>query len=178
MLTIGVVGGAAFGAVVSTLAGRPTTVGAAAGAAIAASVAVIWSRQNEPWWHDESKVRTFDDVAREDAAFREAHSMEIFAHEAEASALHRLFDGASSARLAEACGALNATPKLASATARFEPWRRAAPAELAAAVEAVVSDLDAPHLLPSGIEKRLNDGVNAASFGLFSLMSHRALDRA
>ena len=44
-------------------------------------------------------------------------------------------------------------------------------AKLGGAIEKVVTSLEAPHLKPSGIEKRLLEGTNAACFGLITLLN-------
>ena len=46
---------------------------------------------------------------------------------------------------------------------------KAKPSE--AVIESVIDELEAPHLLPSGIETRLLGGTSAAAFGLFTLLS-------
>jgi hypothetical protein len=126
---------------------------------------------------DASGVRTFESVLREDAAFREAAASIIVDAGAEADALRRLLrpegalEGASAARLAEACEELDAAPKLAHAKACFGPWAHASREVVGGAVMAVIDELEAPHLLPSGIETRLLGGTSAAAFGLFTLLS-------
>ena len=177
---LGGLAGAAAGAIAGALLGTASlrtmvATGAAVGATLgaAAGAAAMCNAEPEPWWHDEKNVRTFDDVAKDDAAFRSANSAAI-SPIAEAQALHRLFESSSSAALREACEGQAAM--LASARARWEPWAAASHADLGAAVSSAVRDLDAPHLLPSGIEQRLLQGVAAARFGLFTLMKHEALD--
>lgn len=174
----GLAGGAVGAALAITLSRRSVATsiaaGAGVGAAIAAGVLASRAKQEEPWWHDPKNVRTFEDVARDDAHFREAAMQQVGESDEEALALQRLFGGK---RIDDACNAINATAKLGSTRARFDAhWRNAPRSELAAAVQSVVADLDAPHLLPSGIEKRLNDGVDAASWGLFTLIGHSAFD--
>ena len=122
---------------------------------------------------DASGVRTFESVLREDAAFREAAASIVVDAGAEADALRRLLclEGASAARLARACEALDAAPRLASAKACFGPWTYASNEVVGEAVLAVIDELEAPHLLPSGIETRLLGGTSAAAFGLFTLLS-------
>jgi hypothetical protein len=179
--TLAAVAGAAAGACLSrgrTTSGPGLALATAVGAAMGATcVAVIVRRwQTEAWWHDEANVRTFDDVAREDAEFRAAAAAAPTDATAEAQALHRLFDGESSATLERACAALNMPAKLVSAKARWEPWRQVPPAKLGAIVTATVEELEADHLRPSGIETRLNGGVHAACHGLFALMNNCKFD--
>ena len=174
--------GAAIGAVAAgaAVAMRSTQwrLGACIGAAAGTALVAAWRRQREeePWWHDEARVRTFADVAADDAAFREVANRAIVDPGAEADALCRLFDGASATNLTAAALALNNEELLDRSRARWQGWSQRPRADLGAAVLAVVDELEAPHLLPSGIEKRLYDGVNASIFGLFTLMRHAALD--
>ena len=179
-IAIGGASGAAVGIVVGTLSTRGRLAAAscaAIGAAVGALCArTVQSRAVEPWWHDENQVRTFADVARDDAIFKEAAKAEGIDASAEAEALRRLFDGSSSAALTEACTTLNASSSLANARVRWQPWARHNNEKLGTAVQAVIEDLDAPHLKPSGIEQRLLGGVNASCFGLFTLMANASLD--
>lgn len=102
----------------------------------------------------------------------------------EATALRRLMEGPGHARLAAAAAAVNQTAKLAAAVAAWAAWAAALGsatsgggrrgeddgALLGAAVERVVGQLEAPHLQPSGIGERLDGGLDAACFGLFTLL--------
>ena len=148
-------------------------VGAAIGAAFGAATALRWP-QKEPWWHDAKNVRTFDDVAKEDAAFQAAARSEAFDAAAEGAALQRLFDGSSATLLTDACASLNSAPRLEKARLRWLHWKAKSPAAIGAVVESIVDELDAPHLKPSGIEQRLQSGVKASSFGLLGLMDNPA----
>ena len=64
--------------------------------------------------------------------------------------------------------------------ARFEPlaekleaWRsRRSSDQLGAAIEKVVEDLAADHLRPDGMLERLRGGVDAASFGVATLLTN------
>ena len=166
------VAGATLGGALGTLSGgRRAGIGAAVvGAALGSACAYVLSQR----WaeEEEAPLRTFADVAREDAEFREAASEEAFDVAMEASALHSLFEGPSSAALAEACTALNTTAKLAEARSLYLTWSDVHRPKLGAAVHAVIDELDAPHLKPSGIEQRLQNGVAASCFGVFQLMNN------
>ena len=173
---VGGLGGAALGAVVGVLASGRAPGSVALSAALGAVLGSVCARmasssQSSPSWHDETQIRTFEDVAREDAEFRAAAKREATDSTAEADALHRLLDGTSSAALVEACGSLSTTARLDAARAQWQPWKDEPRAKLGAAVQAAVDELDAPHLLPSGIEMRLHSGVPAASFGLLTLIN-------
>ena len=176
MTVVGAALGGAAGALAGRLGfgGRGAALGAALGSAVGSACALKIAKQREPWWHDAANVRTFDDVAREDAAFKEASQALTVDAMAEADALTRLMVGTSAAALADACGSLNAMAKLDAAKARWQPW--ADSPKLGEQILAVTTDLDAPHLLPTGIEQRLLSGVKAASFGLFALLQHAAFD--
>ena len=82
--------------------------------------------------------------------------------------LRNLLEGAA---LQSACEGNPA--ELEAARAAWAKWSEAEPELLGAAIEKVVVEtLEAPHLKPSGIEKRLNEGLAASRFGLFTLMRH------
>lgn len=175
-VAIGTASGAAAGIAFGlALRGRWQVASGAIGAGLGALCAYKLQSRAEPWWHDEKQVRTFADVARDDADFQAAANAETFDASAEAEALHRLFEGASAAALTEACTKLNTGGKLDHARSRYQPWA-AHKEKLGAAVHTIVDDLEAPHLKPSGIEQRLLGGVHASCWGLFTLMTHAALD--
>ena len=72
-----------------------------------------------------------------------------------------------------ACMALGLDAKLTTLEReKWEPWRNRPTPELAAAVQKVVTDLDAEHLRPTGIEERLIAGVQPACHGLFTLLQN------
>ena len=115
--------------------------------------------------------QSFEQVARDDAAFRERELAEEFERAHEAAALVRLVDGESAAALSAACAAINRVEALEAARAAFAPWRGLAPTTLGDALhEVIMVTLEAPHLRPSGIEARLLGGLHAAAFGFFSLL--------
>jgi len=176
---VAVVGGAAVGMAVAVAAGKRGGVASAAalaGAVVGLGCSRVSTLRREPWWHDRANVRTFEDVANEDAEFRAQAQQVAFDASAEVAALQRLFDGASRSALEEACASHNQMVSLADARARWLPWKGAT-AHLGTALYAViVTELDAPHLQPTSIEKRLQGGVHAARFGLFTLMKASGLD--
>ena len=171
---IGGVSGAAIGGALGAMAGgRKLTVGAAIGAAIGAACGhAIEKRKAEP------RLRTFEDVGREDAIFRAAaeQEMKTVDYHKEADVLRSFFIGQRRAKLESSCEKLKATAKLESARGIFQPWATAPPDQLGAAIQKVVDDLEAPHLLPTGIARRLESGVDASCFGLFTLLAHPAFD--
>lgn len=118
-------------------------------------------------------TRTIADVQREDAEFFAAASMEAFDEAAEAAALHELMSGT---KAEAACEALNQGAKWAEAK---QIWSRLkdTPA-LGSTVRAVVENLEAPHLKPTGIVGRLDNGVNATCFGLFSLLQNLSTEQS
>jgi hypothetical protein len=170
--------GAAVGAMASVMAGRGTDgafIAAVAGAALGTAAALAFHK-DEPWWHNPANVRTFEDVARDDTAFREEAEKQTVDAQTEGAALRSMLQGASRPALEQACASHNATAKLESAQERWQPWKGVPATEVGQAVQNVVQELEAPHLLPTGIEKRLQSGVTAACFGLFTLMHHCSLD--
>ena len=171
---IGGVSGAAIGGALGVLSGgRKFAVGATIGAAIGTACGhAIEKRKAEP------RLRTFEDVGNEDAIFRAAaeEEMKTVDYDTEADVLRSFFIGQRSAKLENSCEKLQATAKLESTRGIFQPWATATPAYLAVAIQKVVEDLEAPHLLPTGIARRLDSGVDAACFGLFTLLAHAAFD--
>jgi hypothetical protein len=173
-----VVGAAALGAAAAALygSGRATVVTAmAAGAAIGATLSQVATARAAA---SDAPVRTFEDVARDDAAFKEAARAQTVDPTTEADALRRLFEGSSRPRLSEACTALNKGSQLEVADARWRTWAGEPREKLGAAIVAVIDSLDAPHLQPSGVEARLLGGLDPAVFGVFNLMAQDGMDCA
>ena len=171
---VGAMSGATIGAAVGALSGgrrgvvaAAAAVGGAIGVACGAAAATV-----EP----EPQVRTFADVARDDAEFRAAADKETVDYAAEADVLRSFFLGSRRERVQSACEAIDAVARLEAAREIFRPWATATPDVIGAAIQTVVEDLDAAHLRPTGIAKRLESGVNAACFGLFTLLAHAAFD--
>lgn len=137
--------------------------GGALGAAVTLAVA---QRLSQP--ANDSSEPSFEQVARDDAIFRQKGFEEGFDEAAEALALRRLLEGESLTAVSAAC---KAPSMLEGAKAAYAPWRGSSASELGAALhKTVMVDLEAPHLKPSGIEERLLGGLDAAVFGLWSLM--------
>lgn len=167
---VGGLSGAAMGAVCSALSGGRAAMGAAVGAAIGVACSTAFAISTESYCH------TLADVARDDAQFRADAATEIVDYEAEANVLRSFFIGQRNTQLTAACEAVNALTRLEAAREKFKPWVTAHPAQIGAAIQSVVEELDAPHLRPAGIAKRLEGGVDAACFGLFTLIAHKAFD--
>ena len=51
-------------------------------------------------------------------------------------------------------------------------WAAVQHSDLGTAVRGVVDDLEAPHLLPSGILEKMQHGLGPACFGLRTLLGH------
>ena len=114
-------------------------------------------------------VRTIADVQREDAEFFAAASQESFDEAAEAAALKNLMSGT---KAEAACSALNQSSKWTEAQQIWSTLGLKDDQALGASVRKVVESLEAPHLKPTGIASRLDNGVNATCFGLFSLLQN------
>lgn len=114
--------------------------------------------------------RTIADVQNDDAAFR--------AREAEGPAVVPELEGAelkrllADARVCERCVSVAGDVRWSGCA---EARRRASELSnevLGSSVEAVMRDLDAAHLRPTGIRRRLDDGVDAACHGLVTLLAN------
>lgn len=115
--------------------------------------------------------RTLADVAAQDVAWREAAASAGVVPLEEAKSLRGLMACSTSGGVCERCKA-TVGPRW---TAAQEAWSRAEKLpdeQLGTAVEAVVQDLDAAHLLPSSIAERLRGGVDAACHGLATLLAN------
>jgi hypothetical protein len=110
-----------------------------------------------------------NDVLRDNAAFDAETRARPFVGRDQAAALLEIFDDKA------VCSVVRA--KLG---ARFEPlaakveaWRsRRSSDQLGAAIEKVVEDLAADHLRPDGMLERLRGGIDAASFGVATLLTN------
>lgn len=121
---------------------------------------------------DEPPTRTFAQVAQEDAEFHAAAAAEVFIDKDEGEALSSLIAGTA---LKEACASLNQSAKCDDAIRAYqESFGGKSPEELGSAVRTVIESLEAPHLKPTGILKRLTSGVQPACFGLLTLMQNLA----
>ena len=111
-------------------------------------------------------------VMADDGAFRAAAAAQVFDGETEVQALRNIMDGSTSAATRTAALALGHEQKLVAARTRWELWKGKPNASVADAVQKVVTDLDADHLRPSGIEQRLIAGVQPACLGLVTLLQN------
>lgn len=111
-------------------------------------------------------------VAAEDGAFRAEENNKPFMHSQEAAALASLF---ASVQLCAVCEKGLGAKRWGETVDKWGTWRAAAVEAQGQAAESVVVALDAVHLRPTGILKRLEQGVAAACFGLATLMTVRPL---
>jgi hypothetical protein len=114
--------------------------------------------------------RTIEDVQNDDAAYRarEAEGPAVVP-EVEGAELKRLL---ADARVCERCVSVAGDVRWSGCA---EARRRASELSneaLGTSVEAVMRDLDAAHLRPTGIRRRLDDGVDAACHGLVTLLAN------
>jgi hypothetical protein len=118
-------------------------------------------------------ANSFEEIAEADAIFRADAAKQVWNGDEEAAALQRLLDGTSAPAVADACAATSSRP-------RFETARAAWPATAIASLDdqtlggnihTVIDTLEAPHLQPTGIERRLLDGTTAACMGLITLLN-------
>ena len=114
---------------------------------------------------------SFAAVAESDAIWRQEASQERFDADAEASSLHSLLHGSSAAAVAAACAETSSSVRYDAARAAWPAAATADRQQLGGAIRQVVDALDAPHLKPSGIEKRLLGGTHAACLGLITLLN-------
>eukprot|EP00035_Acanthoeca_spectabilis_P025809 m.459993 g.459993 ORF g.459993 m.459993 type:complete len:129 (-) comp21889_c0_seq1:137-523(-) len=110
---------------------------------------------------------SFEKVARDDEAFREAAAKETINPAAEVAALSALFQPALCSICAKTLGS-----RWATVLSKYKTVADMPDSELASAIVGVVETLDARHLLPSGIKKRLEEGINPACFGLATLIDN------
>ena len=119
----------------------------------------------------EDAANSFVDVSEGDLIFRTEEAAKPVDPLTEAAALRALF---STEALSATC-----SRKLGGRWgACLKTWARLEPlgdAHLGAQVLAVADDLEAPHLRAGGIHERLQSGVDAACFGLATLLSNMAV---
>ena len=117
-------------------------------------------------------TNSFEKVAQADAKFREEgqERIETFAPAAEAAALRAIF---SDAALMTTCASVLGQRWQATQD-KWDGggWAGAPDEQLGTAIQTVVTELDAAHLLPSGIRERLQEGTSAACYGLPTLLGH------
>ena len=117
---------------------------------------------------------SFEAVSLGDLEFRTRESKIEFVPAKEEAALRSMFDGSSADALKNACEAINQVPKFDELHAK---WRTLeATGCVAVRVKAVIDELEAPHLRPTGIQDRLLSGTHAACYGLFSLFTNISLE--
>ncbi len=110
---------------------------------------------------------TFEGVMAADTAFHQAATAIEFDTKIEASALSVCFE---SPDVAAACSEIN--------QCRWQECRdawqilKSRDASLGSEIKAVVNELDAPHLRPTSILQRIQDGVKPACHGLFTLVDY------
>ena len=106
---------------------------------------------------EEPPPRTLADVGIDDAAYRQEQAGQAFEPEVEAAALLEICD---SAALRQTCQQ-QLGQRWGLCEQKMALWRGQPAAALGAAIGAVVTHLDAPHLKPVGMRQRLQDGVDA-----------------
>lgn len=122
-------------------------------------------------------AKTMERVLEADTAFRAREGAVAFDGAAEAAALAALFADAAACQRCQA----QLGPRWAPLEAKWQAWSAAprsgepgAADPLGTAIQRVVEDLDAVHLKPTGISHRLAAGVDAACYGLATLMGRLA----
>jgi hypothetical protein len=133
----------------------------------ASSSAAAGEAESEP-------ARYINDVMNDNAEFDAHARAQGFVPVQQAEALLTIFDDAAIRSVVQQ----KLGPRFDGCAAKLEPWRAQAPADLGAAIERVVTDLAADHLRPDGMLQRLRDGVDAASFGVATLLTNMALPAA
>jgi len=116
---------------------------------------------------EETATRTIEDVQSEDAAFRAAEATAPPMDPAEEGAT--LKGMLSDAGTCDRCGRV-AAARWVSCESVADDARAMGDEELGVKIGRVVEDLDAPHLRPTSIRKRLDDGVDAACHGVVTLL--------
>ena len=122
-------------------------------------------------------VRYIEDVQRENAEWVASQDgpLELTV---EAAALRSMFAGDAASDLKKACAEVNQSAKWDDAQTQWTETHQDQSAEqLGSTIRAVLMDKfegEAPHLKPSSIRSRLQSGVPAACFGLFTLMQNMA----
>ena len=119
----------------------------------------------------------FTEVFAADSAFRQEAASVPFDPKTEARALRSLLEGASAAslELKKACVAKGCEPRLDRVFETWGKWREAEDDAIGFAVQKVVRELEADHLRPLSIVKRLESGVTLACFGALTLMDQLSL---
>jgi len=117
----------------------------------------------------EAVQRTITDVQNQDALFRaEAAAAPPLDPSTEGATLKTLI---SDAGVCERCASVTGVRWDACADAR-KAVVALSDTELGSKVAAVIEELDAAHLRPTGIEERLKSGVDAACHGIAALLTN------
>lgn len=116
----------------------------------------------------DAQERFIDDVMRDNAEFDHNAGSQPFVPHDQATALLQIFDDPTLRDVLQEKLAARFEP----CEAKLETWRTRARLELGAAIETVIVKLAADHLRPDGMLQRLRDGVDAASFGVATLVTH------
>ncbi len=115
---------------------------------------------------------SLEKVVEMDAAFRSTAKTQVFDTAAEGSALLDMMQGSKRDMVEKACSGTLTKDRWEQCKEQYKTWQSAGTQATGAAIKAIVEDLDADHLRPSGIQDRLNGGNCAACHGLASLMAH------
>ena len=117
----------------------------------------------------DTATRTIEDVQSEDAAFRAAEATAPPMDPAEEGAA--LKGMLSDAGTCDRCGRV-AAARWGACASVADAARAMGDEELGVKIGRVVEDLDAAHLRPTSIRKRLDDGVDAACHGVVTLLAN------
>jgi hypothetical protein len=118
---------------------------------------------------EDTATRTIEDVQSEDAAFRAAEATAPPMDPAEEGAA--LKGMLSDAGTCDRCGRV-AAARWGACAIVADAARAMGDEELGVKIGRVVEDLDAAHLRPTSIRKRLDDGVDAACHGVVTLLAN------
>jgi len=118
---------------------------------------------------EETATRTIEDVQSEDAAFRAAEATAPPMDPAEEGAA--LKGMLSDAGTCDRCGRV-AAARWGACASVADAARAMGDEELGVKIGRLVEDLDAAHLRPTSIRKRLDDGVDAACHGVVTLLTN------
>eukprot|EP00277_Geminigera_cryophila_P041451 CAMPEP_0173095138 /NCGR_PEP_ID=MMETSP1102-20130122/31634_1 /TAXON_ID=49646 /ORGANISM="Geminigera sp., Strain Caron Lab Isolate" /LENGTH=127 /DNA_ID=CAMNT_0013984741 /DNA_START=1 /DNA_END=384 /DNA_ORIENTATION=+ len=115
---------------------------------------------------------SIEEVMKMDAEFQAAASASALDPTIEATALREIFEGASRDLVETACKKTLNAERWGKCRESWGAWQSDEQQSLGPAVKAVIEDLEAEHLRPSGILQRLQQGVDPACHGLCALMGH------
>ncbi len=115
---------------------------------------------------------SLEKVVEMDAAFRATTKSQAFDTVLEGSALLDMMQGSKREMVEKACSGTLTKDRWEQCKEQYKAWHSAGMQATGAAIKAIVEDLEADHLRPTGIQQRLSGGNCAACHGLASLMSH------